>query len=254
MVINTKNHGTIILTRDILERSPDLYLKKLKNLVIDKPPKILLDCSELRQVISGHINILWQSRLICEQAQIPLYLANAGPGLIRVLKILDLFSLFKYNGTIKTIDEGTVTLKPLKNGIAELNIEFRCLKNDIQQSQSRFRKFLYKLGLSPKYVHDLETIFYEVAVNISDHSHMSENKTIKFSAVPKDDRIILSFLDYGQPFDPTQINSEYNPAEAAAGNQKRGYGLIMINRMADRISYSRKENSINVLTLEKCWR
>ena len=242
------------MPEDILEGSPDSYFSELKNLAFERPPKVLLDCSQLHQVVSGHINILWQSRSICKEAGVPIYLTNPGGNLIRVLRILDLLELFEFSGAINAFDEETIKTELLNIEDTGLNLEFKCRKSEIIKSRDCLRDYLKDMNLSSAIIYDLETLFYEVVNNIAEHSDLNENQTIKFEALCKDDRIVLNFFDNGRPFNPTHLNFKYDPANATFENKKRGYGLIMINRMSDKISYHREENGLNVLTLEKRWR
>ena len=64
----------------------------------------------------------------------------------------------------------------------------------------------------------------------------------------------MEFQYRGVRFDPTNKKLEFDIRVAAQSGQKRGYGLLMINRMTDSIKYNQKDTDCNVLTLEKHWR
>ncbi|MCP4704334.1 MAG: ATP-binding protein, partial [candidate division Zixibacteria bacterium] len=76
---------------------------------------------------------------------------------------------------------------------------------------------------------------------------------IHLTATLSDDKIALKFVYPGIPFDPTARVKDYDPGAVIKQRQKRGYGLIMINRMADGISYNRNDKDLNELHIEKYW-
>ena len=100
---------------------------------------------------------------------------------------------------------------------------------------------------------ELKTIFYEVTTNIRNYSGLKEDELIVFTARPRRDGITLTFADRGLPFNPTTQIDDFNARKAARKKQSRGFGIVMVRRMADRITYVRQAGSTNMLTLEKKW-
>ena len=135
-----------------------------------------------------------------------------------------------------------------------LDLEFTTEKNDIDNAIEDFRRFL-KMVRPPEFTaFELETIFYEVVTNIKLHGKISKGSIIKTVITITSRGITLCFIDRGVPFDSTIHIREFDPDTAAGNQQKRGYGMVMIKRMTDKIYYERQDDCLNVLTLEKYWR
>jgi anti-sigma regulatory factor (Ser/Thr protein kinase) len=131
-----------------------------------------------------------------------------------------------------------------------LKIRIRPVLQDIEQALDRFHGFLKQLDLEEICAFDLEIAFYEVTVNIILHGGLSRSDFIEFTAVPGSDQISLRFIDPGSPFDPTNHDSSFDPQVAIRTRQKHGFGLVMIKRLVDKLSYERVDNRLNVVTLE----
>lgn len=200
-----------------------------------RPDAIFLDCSRLDPITSYHINILWDIHLRCRQAGIPLRLLSVRPGLERILKMLDLYHHFEISAE-----------KPIL-----LKSKIRPEAEDIERALDRFRDFLKQLDLDEICAFDLETAFHEVTHNIFLHGGLNRGDLIEFTATSNQGQISLRFVDPGSPFDPTSPASSFDPRVAIRTRQKRGFGLAMIKRLVDVLSYERVDNRLNVVTLKK---
>ena len=132
-----------------------------------------------------------------------------------------------------------------------LKMKIRPAFQDIEQALDRLHGFLKQLDLEEICAFDLEIAFYEVTVNIILHGGLSRSDFIEFTATPGHDQISLRFVDPGSQFDPTNHDSSFNPQVAIRTRQKHGFGLVMIKRLVDKLSYERVDNRLNVVTLEK---
>ena len=132
-----------------------------------------------------------------------------------------------------------------------LKMKIRPTLQDIEQALGRLHDFLKQLDLEEICAFDLETVFYEVTVNMILHGGLSRSDYIEFTAAPGPDQISLRFVDPGSPFDPTSHDSSFDPQVAIRTRQKHGFGLVMIKRLVDKLSYERVDNRLNVVTLEK---
>ncbi len=77
----------------------------------------------------------------------------------------------------------------------------------------------------------------------------SNEHEISISAEKKDHEIILYIVDDGKPFDPTQTETP-DVSLPAEDRQIGGLGIFLIQKIMDRVEYSRKDNK-NILTLSK---
>jgi anti-sigma regulatory factor (Ser/Thr protein kinase) len=123
-----------------------------------------------------------------------------------------------------------------------------------QMSLEKFIVYLHSLDLPGKTEFELRTVFYEVLINIRDHSGLGESAHVQFSAKADKFGLRMVFQDEGRPFDPTKFVGTNDFIEAAQKRQFRGFGLMMISKMINEVQYSRTNDGYNQLTLLKRWR
>lgn len=249
-----KNSIEAIFPADVAETSTDRFLGILDRLMENGREEIIVDCSKLGRVTSSHINILWQARLKCIDMNVSMKLGHVTPELIRVLKVLDLYDIFLSDK--KDIAENTQRIKipPPDSRIGNLELDFMATVEGIEDTLKEFRRFLRKISIPRLIASELETVYYEVATNIRLHGKGDPAAPANFSALSDVDKITMRFKYFGQAFDPVAHQEDFDPRSVAAQRKKRGYGLVMIKRMTDSMSYQREENNINLLILEKRWR
>jgi anti-sigma regulatory factor (Ser/Thr protein kinase)/anti-anti-sigma regulatory factor len=204
--------------------------------------ELLLDCSELDQVCSGHIRLMWVARGMCTDRGISLRLVSVRPDIVRILRLLDLIEFFPFEVCDRT--RGYADAIPISGAT-------------VREALDRFDAFLRQLQIPGPAATDLRTIFYEVTSNIVQHGGLDSGEVVVMTALPsakgRDREMTLRFIDSGVPFDPTQPRPALVPANAASDRRTRGYGLAMMTRLADSVSYQRFRGAHNILTLSKRW-
>jgi anti-sigma regulatory factor (Ser/Thr protein kinase)/anti-anti-sigma regulatory factor len=227
----------------------DGFYTELDSCLSESPEEVQLDCSLLEHATSTHINTLWQARNRCEENGIPVRLTSVTYGLQRVLDVLDLYDLFiaERDG----IEAKTETGRPRgETDQPMLALRIPPTEEGIRAAMQELHDYLTELKYGEIFAFDLETVFYEVTTNIRLHGELSEGDSIQFTAVPMNGAFHLHFEDRGPHFDPTKRNAEFNPEQAISRRQRHGFGLAMIKRLVDSISYER-EDTTNILKLEK---
>jgi len=234
--------------------SVDSFYDELNNGLSRKPAAVELDCSQIDLVTSSHVNLLWEARSSCLGLNVEIKLCFVSAGLIRVLKVLDLYDVFL--GSDGSVAEEDSNVQAINTALCEevLNLEFRVESKALTRALAEFRRFLSKLRIPMKNVIELEIVFYEVTTNIRLHSGLTSDNTIIFIATPSPDKLVLCFTDHGKEFDPTSFKSNFDPEKVIKEHKKHGFGLTMITRMTGKQSYERRDDRINVFTLEKFWR
>ncbi len=248
--------GTAINVKVPADHSGDAmsrFLTDLEHHLAGRPGIIALDCSHVNRVSADHISSLCGAYQSCEQAGVAVRLESASPGLSRVLEVLDLDGLFGSDG-FPTRGDRRRAFRWAAEGFRRMHVDqFLGDSEEVNRSSVAFLKYLKSLRLPEIVAFELQTVFYEVAMNIAAHAKMNDRERIVFTAEADDTGIVLAFTDSGVPFDLTGYEADFEPTAAGKERRKRGIGITMIRRLTDKVTYCRKHDSINVLTVEKHW-
>ncbi len=245
----------IAIPGKIVEDSMDDFYSEIEVLCRDYKGQLVLDCTDLKNATSNHIGALWQVRQLCDKAGIDILLIGVSRNLVRVLEVLDIADLFKMEVVDDNEITGEFTRTFLLSSDRNFELSFEPTETEIESALKKFLEYMQNFCDNDMCLLEVRTIFYEIATNIRLHGGQGSGNEVKFMAVPgSDDKFIMRFIDSGPPFDPSSQKLLYKPGAAIKRKQKRGFGLIMISRMTDGISYERRNGEVNVLTLEKKWK
>ncbi|MCD6161059.1 MAG: ATP-binding protein [candidate division Zixibacteria bacterium] len=245
--------NTIMVPIELSENAEQSFLQHLENLSNVHSLPIKLNCSQLKQTTSTHIGLLWQAREIFEEKGIKMSLLWPTPELIRVLKVLNLTEFFNFDGDSQTIDRTEFISFEISASPEIYRDEFIADNESLNKALEKFKQFLIRINLTKYISFDLIIIFYEVGNNICTHGTTNGSNKVIFKAKVFNNRIVMQFEDNGLPFNPTEKMTDFHPLEAAKKRQKRGFGLSIIKKLIDDISYTYSDNGMNKLTLEKRW-
>lgn len=254
MQTSKRHKRSISFPNDLSDKTVEEFFDLLSTHTNPDSKVISVDCSQLDEVTSAHIGILWSARERCERDSNEMHLLFPTPGLIRILQVLDMEDLFKIVEDSETIDSGNIKLMETEIIHQKHNDAFNTNINDLNAALERFTSFLSKINLPGTMRFDLKTAFYEVVYNIYAHGTLTCDDEISFVADVYNNRIVMEFSDRGLAFDPTFQTMSYNPKDAIDDRRTRGFGLMMIKKLTDSISYVYRDNCMNVLILEKMWR
>ena len=251
MLVDNKQHTVLHVPADHEGQAVETFIRDVEAAIARGAMDIALDCSSLALVASANVNVLWQVYVRCSAVGAKVSLRKPPRGLVRVLQVLDLADLFGceavdmlHTAKIRVAASATTSAR---EGYSD---EFLTDVDSVNEAIERFLAYLRDLAVPEKTSFELRTIFYEVATNIRVHGIAGDKDVIVFCARPQDSRITMTFADSGVPFDITRQGTDFDPQKAAKSHQKRGFGITLTKRLADNISYSRKNGAINVLTIE----
>lgn len=213
--------------------------------------KIEVDCSQMNSVTSLDFRALWEAKLCCDDKQLSMILVSVSEKFRRVIENLDLNELFMiaYISTPMGAQKGSDTIRD--ENIAVLEFSVLLTQEAIDDATSTVRSFLRKNGATHFVSFEIATILYEVNTNIRLHSTLDNDARISVSAYCSKARITISVKDSGVEFDPSQSVLPHDIAETIASKKTRGFGLYMINKLSDKITYARLENKYNLLSFIK---
>jgi len=248
-----KQTPTVMAPSDLTISAIVAFERNVRDAVAGKPDLVRLDCQALERVASNHISLLWESRTLCRSQGIPLRLANPTVSLMRILCVLDLVEVFEYEGANHHLGQRMdrdMALVGLPQSFTDM---VRSNSDDINDAIDRFVVFMARLRVSDTTTIELRTLYYEIATNIRIHSGMMAQDQFQVNAKAEADRLTVTFTDPGRPFDPTAVRVRFDAAAASGDRQRRGFGLPMIQRLADCAVYHWNDTSHNTLTITKKW-
>jgi anti-sigma regulatory factor (Ser/Thr protein kinase)/anti-anti-sigma regulatory factor len=253
MQIDSGITPTLLVPADFSGNAVARFDEKLKELLMEHPVSVALDVSQMEHITSSHIRVLWRAYLTCSDAGVTMKLKSPSPGLICVLKVLDLHELFTDDqDSIQPQLRRAVKIESWKTSGIYAD-EFTADSRSVNRALKGFLKFLERLPVPDEVMFELRILFYEVATNISLHARTKDNDLIVFSCRVEGSKVIMVFADSGVTFDPTSSTADIDPQTASKNGQTRGFGLTLVRRLTDKMSYVRINDVMNVLTMEKKW-
>ena len=253
MLVDKMNGPSLAVPPDLSESALIGFDRRLNDLLKSDPGTVSVDSSIWQQVTSSHIHVLWLAYKQCSDCGAQMQLVSPTPELVRVLRVLDLYDVFIGIDLEKTSEVSVPAPPDVQGQRLEYADDITLSIKSIDNALAEFMKFLNSVQMPDATAFELRTLFYEVATNIRVHGHMEEGELVVFTCHVEEAKITLAFADSGQPFDPTTTSADIDVLSAVANRRTRGFGIMMIRKMADRVSYVRKQNAVNVLTLEKTW-
>ena len=254
MSVKTKQQEAIELPANIDFDLQQQFLKNVNASLTAGAREILINCANVAQVTSTHINMLWKARSVCEENDCKIRLSEVTDGLRRVLDILDLAPFFSETEPSREIANRPGIPDFFAASPQSMKMEIVLRSGEISKSQRELREFLKALNVTQSCSTELQTLFYETVTNVRLHSGLSSDDVLSLDIKITGNEMQMKFTDGGKPFDPVSVEISYDPAYMMSSHQKRGLGLVMIRRMADRMFYERSEDGKNIVTLEKIWR
>lgn len=235
-MLSSTRKNAVEAPTELTDEAVRSFMREVADVIESRPPTVLVDCTRLENVASAHVTVLWQARQACEEAGIPLLLTSPTQNLVRVLRLLDLSEFFQYE------DPGYP--EPFSDSV-EPTVE------GVSQGLDRFLRYLITIQASDRITFELRTIYYEVMTNIRTHGGRDSAAAILVTVRANHEEIELVFADSGPAFNPTDHITEFDPRAAGRLGQKRGFGITMISRLATRMTYTRRGDNTNVLTVLK---
>lgn len=246
-------HITLDLPHDLTMLPTAEFMQTLDQALAGQPGRVDINCSFLEQVISGHINLLWLAKSRCEESGVGIHLVSVSPNLNRVLRVLDLEDLYLTDYVDQEAgNEQNATEPGYQPGV--LQLMFMADTQSVNEALAEFRAFLGRRKIVGNAAFEMGTVFYEIATNIRLHGDTAKDSQVEFAATIIGQTITMNFVDSGVAFDPTTSPAVLSPDKAIASKQTHGFGLAMVAKMTDKMIYTRRDDRLNVLTLEKSWR
>ncbi|MBQ9679345.1 MAG: SpoIIE family protein phosphatase [Ruminococcus sp.] len=154
--------------------------------------------------------------------------------------------------SVKAFSDGAdqsddITILTLKAERSPVHCEIT-VKNQVE-NLTKINEIINAQRLDEETRSQLLLIAEELFVNICFYAYKDKQGEITFAVDRENDRIILTFTDAGEPFDPTAdvINIEEYDHENSTG----GLGLFMVFEMADDYSYTYEDGKNRIKVIKK---
>lgn len=249
---NVTTDITVLTVPSDLSQGQDIdFCQRITEIVDQGAQHLHFDCSDLNLVHSSHIGLLWKAKEICRQKSTTVVLENTSVSLMRTLQALDLMDVFEFSENCDS-EPALPTAKLFLNQTGKPHSgQFDANIAGVDHGLCEFMELLEGWQLTEEMKFDMRTLFYETATNIRCHSGLPPNSMVKYQATCTEGVLQLTFEDQGTPFNPLSLPDDYIPESAAQNRQTRGFGILLIRRLADNIEYTHRDTTTNVLTLTK---
>ncbi len=117
----------------------------------------------------------------------------------------------------------------------------------IADAQPRIRTFLEAHAVPERVIARADVLFEEIVMNISMHGFEDpDGEIVNITVQRRKDAIEIVFEDHGRAFDPVAAEPRASD-ETFDEDRPGGLGLVLLQRMASSVSYSRLPAGINQL-------
>ncbi len=253
-MFSTDKKSRIIHASNLLDdKEAEEFLERLKDSLQDGINDIILNCSQLNFATSKQIGTLLAAFEYCAQKGIRCRISSPKADLCRMIKMLDLEVVLLPSGAD---DETTILFNtsrlPVSRQVSYRN-KFIAGIGEIREASGELNRVLRKENWPGSIISDICTIFYEISTNVRLYGGGNAANNIEFSIDSNESGITMSFLDDGLPFDPTRYKSYDDVIHAAKSGKTRGFGIILVRKLSDRMKYRRENGTTNILRIEKRW-
>ncbi len=223
------------------------FLAELEEILKSSPRDVWFDCGDMGWITSRGVGVLWHARHSCAKSGTRLHLEFVAERVIRTFRALDLCELFDLEPTV--IEYRSTPSPGADSNQEHYSDTFGISKVSVDKALIRLGRLLNRLELDQTLSLDLQTLVYEAVTNIRTHSELDPEEKVSFTLVINAREATFCFTDPGMPFDPTTHPVDYDFVRAAKLGQTHGFGLALMRRMADQMTYSREHGTHNVLTI-----
>lgn len=133
-----------------------------------------------------------------------------------------------------------------------MNRQFVASMDNLRDMIAFIVKSAKGLGFDGDCLNQIELAAEEALVNVISYSYqgMDRGKVDIECSSPADRNIKITITDRGTPFDPIAKGRGFDPEAALASGAEGGFGIFLMTKMMDEVSYHYSDGA-NILTLLK---
>jgi sigma-B regulation protein RsbU (phosphoserine phosphatase) len=205
---------------------------------------LLLYTDGVTEAVNHELELFGEARL----ESLPLQLFDTSRAIVEgVVKAVEDFA-----GGVEQADDITV-LALRRRAVLPLKAETRMHGgvDSVASTQEWLASQLRQAGVEEELIGDLDLIADEVLANVIHHAYHDQADAEAWIHLEIDAEFVrVLFSDAGPPFDPLVEAPEPNLQLPTEEREIGGLGILMVKRLADRVSY-RRDDQRNVLEVEK---
>lgn len=205
---------------------------------------LLLYTDGVTEAVNHELELFGEARL----ESLPLQLFDTSRAIVEgVVKAVEDFA-----GGVEQADDITV-LALRRRAVLPLKAETRMHGgvDSVASTQEWLASQLRQAGVEEELIGDLDLIADEVLANVIHHAYHDQADAEAWIHLEIDAELVrVLFSDAGPPFDPLVEAPEPNLQLPTEEREIGGLGILMVKRLADRVSY-RRDDERNVLEVEK---
>lgn len=139
--------------------------------------------------------------------------------------------------------------KAAAGGTADCVLRFPATFAAYARAASELRRALADGGVAERPRYNAELVFEEIVSNIIRHGCSNHVQcAIEFTLGLREDELVLSFKDNGQPFDPRAYTPAASPKSLDDAG-RGGLGLLLVRNAASHVDYERTHQNKNRITV-----
>lgn len=242
----------IRLSESITGETQKHLMELVQSLTSQGATRMHVDCSDLSRLTREHIWLLMQVQTLCEAQGIAVLLTAPTPTLFN---IETLGSLIEASSSLTKRTAPKVEPVPAPAAPQQDPHKFeqivRASATDIARSTREFESYLGRIGLQKVDRYVLRTLYTEAVQNIYRHAGLRDSQEFQIVVERSDKCISLTFIDEGPRFDPTAESALSEQISDPEVTEFPHFGIKMLKRLADDLTYQRSQSNKNVLRIIK---
>ena len=243
--------GTIKLSELISEGIQQQLTDHVNGLTDSGATRVNIDCTDIPLLTREHIWLLLQVQSVCQMQGIEAIITAPTSTLFNIEtlgSLIEASSSLTKRVTPRQIHEPSI---PSVSDPNRLEQRIRARASELAKSTQEFESFLARLKLEKVDRYVIRTLYTEAVQNIYRHAGLKDSQEIQIQAELTGRCIGLTFIDEGPEFDPTAESALDEQLSDPSAVEFPHFGIKMLKRLADDMTYQRSQSGKNVLRIIK---
>lgn len=246
-----RSDTTVRMPESVSDETHSQLTTLFNELMAQGATQIHVDCSELSVLTHEHIWLLMHVQTQCQMQGINVVLS------LPTATLFNIETLGSFIEASSSLARRSAPKQPVKPAVFSapdmhrLEQSFRARPSELAKSTREFDDFLASLKINKVDRYVLRTLYTEAVQNIYRHAGLKDNQEIQVKVEHTSKCLSLTLVDEGPEFDPTSDSSVNEQISDPTAVEFPHFGIKMLKRLADDITYNRSQSGKNVLRIIK---